>query len=512
MSTGHKIVKAAGIILVMNLSTRLLGFVRDLLVAKHFGATTATDAYLVAYTVPFFLQSILGFALVTAVVPILTKYLVEDKREEAWHLASSILNLTVVGLSAISLGFILGAKYVVAALAPGFAPDTMQLAIDLTRIMLPSLIFMSTGMVITGILNANYKFAIAAFAPGFSNLIIIISLIFFARLGIHALAIGTLISFIGFLALQIPFLHRTGFKYSFVLDWKHPEIQKLIRQIGPIVLGVAVNQVYFALNRVFASALPAGSIAALDFGNKLMNLPLGVFVAAISSAIFPALAAHAIKGERDKLAQTLIKGLNMVSLITIPASIGLIVLRVPIIQLLFERGAFTHQATLATAATLFFFAMSLMPQAANMVITRAYYAVGDVRRPLYMGVYSIAANLIISFIAVRYLAHAGLALANSVAITINTFILYTGLKKHLPFMHTREFIVELGKILFASAGMGVTASLIASMLSGFHGSKGLIIQVGGGVGAGIAVFAVLVLLLRSETAWEIINSVKKKLT
>lgn len=511
MSMGKTIAKAAGVILVMNLSTKLLGFVRDLLVAKNFGATTATDAYLVAYTIPFFLQSILGFALVTAVVPLLTKYLVEDREEEAWRLASSILNITFVALTAISLVFILGARYVVGALAPGFNPDTAALAVNLTRIMIPSLIFMSTGMVITGILNAKYRFAVAAFAPGFSNLIIILTLVFFANQGVHSLAIGTLVGFVGFLLLQIPVLFKTGFKYSFTFDLQHPDIKKIMWQIGPIVLGVAVNQVYFALNRVFASGMPEGSIAALDFGNKLMNLPLGVFVAAISSAIFPALAAHAVKNQRDKLAQTLIKGLNLVSIITIPAAVGLIVLRTPIVKLLFERGAFTATATVATASALFFFSLSLMPQAANMVITRAYYAVGDVRRPLLMGVYSIAANIIISFIAIRYLAHAGLALANSVAITINTFILYTGLKKHLPFMHTRAFLLELGKILTASAGMGVVTWVCARALVGLQGSKGLVLQVGVSVVVGIIVFMVLVSLLRSETALGLLDDIRKKI-
>jgi len=197
-------------------------------------------------------------------------------------------------------------------------------------------------MVITGILNAKFRFACLAFAPGFSNLIIIFALVFFGKLGVESLAIGTLVSFIGFLLLQIPVLFMTGFKYSFTFDFQHPDIKKLLRQIGPIVLGVAVNQVYFALNRVFASSMPEGSIAALDYGNKLMNLPLGVFVAAISSAIFPALSANAVKNQRDKLADTLIKGLNLVCIITIPASLGLMVLRVPISMVVLERGTFTQ--------------------------------------------------------------------------------------------------------------------------------------------------------------------------
>jgi putative peptidoglycan lipid II flippase len=452
----NNVAKAVGVVLAMNLATKILGFVRETFIASGFGASSATDAYLVAYTIPYFLQAILGFALVSAVVPVLTKYLVDKNYDEAWHVASTILNLTALVLSVLTLIGMVGAGFLVKATAPGFSPDSAALATYLTRIMFPSVVFMGVGMVISGILNASYRFAIPAFAPGLSNIIIIASVVFFAaRFGINGLAVGTLVSFFGFLVLQVPVLKSVKFKYSFVLDLKHPAVRQLMFTIGPIVLGVAVNQINLALNRIFASWLAEGSISALNFAMKLMNLPQGIFVAAVVAAIYPTMSAYAIKGEKKALGDTLLRGLGMVSLITIPAAVGLMVLREPIIQLLFERGAFDRQATIATAYALLYYSLGLFPGAANMVITRAYYAVGDVHIPVLAGIFSVVVNVILSFLFMGPMAHAGLALANSLATGANTLFLYYGLKKHLTFLKGNQLMISLGKICLASGFMAL---------------------------------------------------------
>ncbi|HHT62349.1 MAG TPA: murein biosynthesis integral membrane protein MurJ, partial [Clostridia bacterium] len=384
---------------------------------------------------------------------------------EAWHVASTILNLTALVLSFLTILGMVGAGFLVKITAPGFNPDSARLAAYLTRIMFPSVVFMGVGMVISGILNASYKFAIPAFAPGFSNMIIIASVVLFsARYGITGLAVGTLVSFMGFLVLQIPVLKRVKFKYSLVLDLKHPAVRQLMLTIGPIVLGVAVNQINLALNRIFASWLAEGSISALNFAMKLMNLPQGIFVAAVASAIYPTMSAFAIKGEKKFFSETLLRGLGMVSLITIPAAVGLMVLRVPIIQLLFERGAFDHAATLATASALLYYSLGLFPGAANMVITRAYYAVGDVRTPVFAGIFSIAVNLILSVLFMGPLAHSGLALANSLATGANTLYLYYGLRKHLSFLKGKKLLISLGKICLASGMMALATWWAAAFL------------------------------------------------
>jgi len=496
------IAKAAGAVLVMNMASKLLGFVREAVIAREFGASRFTDAYLVAYTLPYFLQAILGFALVTTVVPLLTKYLVEENYDEAWHVASTILNLTAVALLTLTVLGIGGAAVLVQLTAPGFTPELAKLAVHLTRIMFPSIAFMGVGMVVTGILNASYKFAVPAFAPGFYNFITIVTVIFFgAKYGVTGLAVGTLVGFAGFLLFQIPVLRSVRFKYRFVFDIKHPAVRQAAVSIAPIVLGVAVNQIYFALNRIFASGLAEGSISALNYANLLMNLPLGVFVAAVASAIYPSLSAHAIMGDKKSLADTMLRGLGMVSLIAIPAAVGLMVLRVPIVQLLFERGVFDRQDTLATAQALFYFSFGLFPGAANMIITRVYYAVGDVKTPVVVGMLSIMVDLILSVIFLGWMGHAGLALANSLAMAANTVFLFAKLNKHLPGLKVKKLFWSLGKIITASGIMalltGEAASFFAARLN-MEAGHHVAVTVFASIILGAFSYGILVILLKVD--------------
>jgi len=506
---------AAGVVLMMNLATKILGFVRETVNANAFGAKGPYDAYLVAYTLPYFLQAVLGFALVTAVVPVLTRYLVEDDRDQAWHVASSVLNLTALVLALLTAIGMAGAGYLVRLTAPGFNPELAGMATTLTRIMFPSLVFMGVGMVITGVLNACQKFAVPAFAPGFSNMIIIVSVIFFAgRYGVTALAVGTLASFFGLLILQLGVLKRIGFRYRFSFDYRHPAVRQVMLSITPIALGVAVNQIYFALNRIFASSLAEGSISALNYANQVVNLPLGVFVAAVATAIYPTLATQAIKGERSAMADTMLRGLGMVSLITVPAAVGLMVLREPIIQLLFERGAFDHQATVVTATALLYFSICIFPASANMIINRAYFAVGDVRTPLLVGAASIGVNLGLSFLLLPLMGHGGLALANSLAMAANTLFLYWGLKNHLPRTGVRPFLVTLMKIGAACVLMAICAGATTQWLQGrmdFSQGHQLALAVLLAIAAGGFSYLLAILLLRVDDVRYLQELVRRKL-
>ncbi|MGI6678087.1 MAG: murein biosynthesis integral membrane protein MurJ [Dehalobacterium sp.] len=510
----NSIGKAVSVVLIMNLATKLLGFVREMVIAYGFGASFMTDAYLIAYTIPYFLQAILGFALVSAVVPVLTKYLVDENYNETWHVASTILNLTAVVLAVVTVIGIAGAGILVKITAPGAVPELASLATYLTRIMFPSVIFMGVGMVISGILNASYKFAAPAFAPGFSNIIIILSvLLFSSRYGITGLAVGTLISFFGFLVIQIPVLRRVKFRYHLVWDLKHPAVRNLVVTLVPIILGVAVNQINLALNRIFASWLAEGSISALNYAMKLMNLPQGIFVAAVVAAVYPTMSAFAIKGEKKALTDTLFRGLGMVSLIAIPAAAGLMVLRVPIVQLLFERGAFDHQATLATASALLYYCVGLFPASANMVLTRAYYAIGDVKRPVYAGFFSVMVNIMLSVVLMKYMAHSGLALAHSLATGANTLFLYFGLKTHLPYLKGKTLIVSLGKICLASGVMALVtwgAAVFLEAKLDINMGRNLALLVLSAITLGVFTYFIAVILFKVDDVKVMLDTLLKK--
>lgn len=505
------ILKATGVVLVMNLVVKVLGFLRETSLANAFGATELSDAYLSAYTIPYFLQAILGYALVTAVVPILTKYLVAGQEDDASYVGSAIINLTAVALAGITLVGIIICDLLVKLLAPGYGPEQAALTASLARIMFPSVVFMGVGMVLTGICNAHYRFAVSAFAPGMSNIIIIVSLLFFsASYGIYGAAWGTLLSFFGFFVIQVPVLWRIGFKYRPVLDLKHPAVRQLLREIGPIVLGVAVNQIYFAINRIFASGLAEGTISNINYANKLMMLPMGIFVAAVANAIYPALAEFSLRKNRQSLADTMKGGLISVMLVAIPAAVGLALLSEPIVQLLFEHGEFDHQATLATAWALVCFTIGLIPMAANMVITRVFYALDDVKTPVRIGALSIVLDVALSLALFKVMAFGGggLALANSLAALLCCLLMYYYLKfKALPELAGQSMLPSLLKIALAAAAMGAVVWLAANLLP----SSGALQKTGLGILAGVVVYAAAVLALRIPETQLFIDKVKAKL-
>jgi len=456
-----KIAKIAGILVLLNLLSRVLGFVRNMVIAAEFGATGHTDAYMVAYSLPYALQAVLGVAFLAVIVPIITAYLVKDDVNEAWKVANIVFNWTFVILIGITLLGIVLAPQIITILAGGFDEETRKLAIDLTRIIFPSVIFMGVGMLVAGILNAKGIFGITAFAPAFANIIVIIAVVTLAgRYGVHGLAAGTVVAFIGFLLIQLPSLKKTGFKWKWDWDRTHPAVITAGATIFPLILAISINQIHLAVNRIFASGLEPGSITVLDFAYSLMALPLGVFVAAIATIIFPAFSRCVANDDKEGLAKTLVMGIALVSLIAIPAAAGLMVVREPLIQITFERGLFNAYDTARMAVALWYFSLGLWAVGANTVVARAYYSFRNIRVPLIAGLICALLNVLFSMALLPHLGHGGLALSNSLASIINATLLLVIFRKYLPNLNFTQLVVPLVKAIVAAGVMAVTLTAI----------------------------------------------------
>lgn len=497
-----RMARAAGIVLALNLLSRVLGFVRDASIAARFGAGPATDAYLVAYTIPFFLQTILGMAFVTVLVPVITAYLVRDDRDQAWAIASAVGNWTFLTMTLLAVAGTGLASWLVRLLAPGFAGPDYALTVKLTRIMFLALPFMGTGMLISGILNAGYIFTSPALAPAVSNLVIIAAVILAGQtFGITGLAVGTVLSFFAYLAIQLPDLPRLQFRYNWRLLAHHPAVRQVGRHLLPVSLSLAVAQLYLATNRFFASQLVPGSITALDFGNRLVTLPLGIFVASVTTAIFPSLAEQAALEDRREMAHLVDRGLSLVALTILPAAAGLIVLREPLVRLVFQRGAFDPQATTITAVAVLFYSLGLLAQAMHPILTRAFYALQDVVVPVTTGLLSVGLNILFSYLLVPYLGHGGLALANSLAASLYALMLYLALYRRLPELQAPALLGTTMRTGLAALGMGLLVWVTGSNLEVFAWTRplaGLVIRVTGLIAAGVLSFWVLARLLRIE--------------
>lgn len=493
MDSGRYVVRATAVVLVINLLSRFLGFARDVSIGGVFGASGYTDAYLVAYTVPYALQAVLGMTLATVMIPVITGFMVQGKEQEGWGVASTVINFMAIFLTAAVVVGILFAPYLVNLIAPGFEPELSRLTTEMARIMSPSILLMGLGMLVTGVLNANRIFAAPSMAPGVSNVIIILAVIFGGDLyDIRVLAWGTLVGFVGFLLIQIPDLRKTGFRYLPELNLKHPEVKKVLVTVIPVFLALSVNQIYLAFNRVFASGLQAGSITALDFSYRVINLPLGIFVAAIATVIFPSLAEQAVQGRKKELAGTLRQGLVAVLMVAVPASVVLGILGVPVVRLLFERGAFDSEATQLTASALSCFAVGLSALGFNLVLNRAYYALGNVLVPVVSGLLSVGVNIVLSLVFLPLMAHAGLALANSLAAFTNTLFLLAVMRKHIPSINLMQLGSSTGKVILAAVAMVLAVLAGQQVLKPMlNDSRFLLLLMGVAVIAGIGVLVFL---------------------
>ena len=500
---------AAAVVVVMNLVAKVLGFIREMVIARVYGATMFTDAYLVAYSLPSAAQQVIGWAIVSVVVPLLTKRLVEEKDDEIRLTANYFLNSTALLMLVLSVIGIAAAPLLISLTAPSLDAETNALAVEMTRILFPVVLFYCIGMVLTGILHAYRRFVVAAFAPAFSSIIVILSVLLFGHLwGIWGLVFGTLVSFLGFFLLQIPSARAAGWRYSFAFPRHNDEIRLALVNLVPIILGMSVNQIYYMLNRFFASGLAEGSISALNYGSKLAQFPAGVFVSAIAVAIYPLLTEYAVRGDKESFRNALEKGLGVVMLLTIPAAVGLIVLRVPIVRILFEHGAFTPADTLAASSALMYYAIGTVAYSMIMVLLRVFFAFSDIKTPVIAGCFGIAANIAVSWLTMDAMGHDGLALATTMGSIVNMLVFFFFLKKHLPKMVFSPMLVSFGKIGLSALLMG----LAVAVLEYFFASLGDWFVIIVGALCGIALYLGLAALLRTREMGWVKEIVMKKLS
>lgn len=502
--TSRSVFRATIVVLVMTMASRLLGFVRDAVIAWAFGASASSDAYMVAYTLPYFLQTVLGAALVTVMIPIVSRYLVAGQEETAWSVTSTIINIMTVFFAVVTVAGMLGSSPLIRILAPEFNPEQADLAAQLTRIMFPSLVFVGLGMLVSGILNAGNYFSLPAIAPGIANLLMILAVVFFSRhYFIASLAWGTLAGFAAFLLIQLPNLKGMGFRYRWHWNLHHPDVERVIRHVPTVLLAISVSQIYLAINRFLASGLPQGSITALDLANRVAGLPLGIFVTSLSTALFPAMSRQAARQQINALGESTAKSLTFLLAVVIPLTALTIAFREPIIRILFQRGVFDATDTWLTATALLYFSLGMTGIAYNLVLTRTCYAMGDVVIPVAAAIISIVIDIAASLPLVRLMGHGGLALANSVATTVNAAVILLMLRPKLPQLSTRR--------LFSTAWRTMVALIPALLLIGLglnlwpprqFNLIGVILQTAGLTAAALAIFTAMAGLLHlPELRW-----------
>ncbi len=477
--------------------SKVLGLVRDIVIAHQFGTSMPYDCYQIAIKMPNMLFTIVSGALVTVIVPVFVEYAGKGRKNEAWKIFNTVMVVVSLFYLAASLIGILGAPLLVKLLAPGYQGEQWRLIVELLRILLPLMVFTGLASLFTGLLNANNTFGLPAFSTSVNNILIIIfTLTLGAFYGIYGLALGTVLAAVGMALVQLPVLFKSGFRLNLDIDLKHPGVRQVYYLALPSVLGITINQAPILINVVLGTWLPEGSLSALSYADRLNQFPLGLFGMALSTAVFPTLSARAAGGDRDGVAAVLANSLKAVALITVPASVGLMVLSKPIVSLTFERGAFNQGSAEITSAAVFFYAIGLLGQAGVFLLTRVFYSLQDTRTPVKIAVVAVLLNLVMSLILIKPLQLGGLALASSLYSLANMTLLMVFLGKKLPGLY-HNGLLKFGLAVLVSAGLMAAATYAANRaLDGWlSGTAGLILQVGLAGAAGLAVYLAAVLLL-----------------
>jgi len=455
------LVASAGVVMGLSVISKLLGFARDIVIATFYGAARVTDAFLVAQSLAQTMIGTIGGALGTGVLPVVTELRVRGKTNDARLAASTVLNLTLAISAALGLLGVIAARPLTALVAPGLPPDIIDLGARLARVLFVVFIFVGTGTVLGLLLNSLKDFAVPALTPVLINVGTIAVVIWAARsLGIRAVVYGYAAGAVAQFILQGFWLRRRGLPPSLAFDLGHPAVRRVIVLALPVLAGAAVGGLFALTDNWLASHLAEGSISAKTFGLKLIQVPVGILVTGVSTVIFPALSERAAKRDEAGLADTIAFGIRAMALITIPAAVGLAVLRVPIVRTLFERGAWDDRATAMTAAVVLYYAIGIFGLTVGPVPGRAFQGMQNMVTPLLVGIFQAAANILLDFLLIRRLGLVGLSLANAIAVYLGLGVMYHLLNRRVRGIPNARLAVSLLKIIAASAIMGVVVSLV----------------------------------------------------
>lgn len=458
----QQILRSAGLVSFLTILSRILGYARDLALAIMLGTSLVADAFVIAFRIPNLLRRLTAEGAMTgAFVPVFSHYRAE-RPQEAWEFANRMFWTLAAVLAAVTVLGIVFAPTIVrlfTALSPN--PEQWSLAVLLTRITFPYCLLIALAALASATLNTLGVFGLPAATPIFLNLAILGAAVAAYLSGYTqaaiALALGVVVGGALQLAVQIPALWRRGMDFHFGISFRHPGVRRVGQLLLPAFAGVGIYQVNVLVSTIFATSawVPEGSVAALYYADRVMEVALGAYAISVATVILPVMAQQAAGRDLDAMKQTLSFAFRNVAFIVLPATVGLIVLHQPIIRVLFEYSAFGSHSTALTARALVFYAVGLPAFAAVRLVVQAFYALQDTATPVRMAAVTLVANIVFCYMLVQPLQHAGLALATGLASYMNFFMLYAVLRRRIGGVQERAVAVSLLRTSAASAGMGV---------------------------------------------------------
>lgn len=514
MSKSKKAAKSVAIIITFTIASKLLGFVREALIAAKFGSGAETDTFFIALTAIALFTKMITSSINTTMIPVLSAVeTIEGKKGKVDHTNNLINIISLISLIIIFIAWVL-APFILKILAYGFEGDQFKQAVSMMRIGLPSILLAGILGTYRGYLHSELMFTESAATNFPVNFIYITFLLFLSGIfGIKGLMVTSVLATVGQISLQIPGIRKAGYRYKYVLDFKDRYVIKILNLVPPVLISAVVSDFNAIIDKSMASTLVDGSISALNYANIIKGLTTSIFISAITTVIYPMFSQEANKENYDSFKKVIINGINIILLITVPATVGMIVLANPIVKVAFQRGAFDSTATYMTMGALVFYSIGLTAISVKSLLNRAFYSLQDTKTPMINGFISLGINLVLNLVLINSMAHRGLALATSISAIVTTLFLLYKLRKKIGHFGFLQSVKCGAKSLFASAVMGIIVYFLYKVLIGIMGGGGPmeLIALMATVGVGALAYLLIIYSFRIKEVEWIIKVVKGKL-
>lgn len=514
-----KTAKAAAGLLIFTFLSKGLGFLRDILIASKYGASSLNDVYIISQNIAVLLFSVVAAAVMTGYMPLYMSVKSESPKRAMHFTAQLFIFVTAIAGGIMVLGWLF-MPYIVKLFAVGFTGDKFQQTVYYARILSISIIFTGAASVLRAFHQANGRYVLSTVNALVSNVIVLSVLFFSSPKSVFGIVLATLCGMCLDFFVQGFFARKEGFKLEGAAELNNPYLKRFFIVVIPIVIGTMIGQVSIIIDSTMASTLPDGSITYINTAFKLLTFVNGIFAVSLGTVVYPMLSSFSASENMQAYKWSLKKAVNMILLTTVPIMVLTMVLSVPVVQLLFERGKFDHADTRATAAALVCFAAGMIGLGLREVLSKAYYSLQDTKTPMINGAIAIAVNVTMNFALIGPLKHAGLALASSFAVTVTTLLLITGLRRKLGRINGRLMLKALVKNLIAGAVMGLSVWIFDYYFTGFLSRfaevggvdhKGLILELVVDTLLGLVVYMVMAYWLKIDEFLEIYYKAKKKL-
>ncbi len=462
----NKVLKSSMIVMIFVILGKMLAIVRDSLMFSKFGTTHFADIYVWCFGLVF-LFTFLGYGLSTTIIPILTDYIETKDLDERNNFVNNVTNASMVITILITAVGILTSYYIVYFFANNLSKDPLVFneTVKILRIMFLSVIFLTLQGVVAGTLQAHKEFSIPSAMAACASLIYIIYLsLFVDKFGLTGFAVTTVLAFFVQYVINVPKFKKLGYTYKLEVDFKDKDLRKMFLLMIPIIISTATMQFNLFINRSFAMGLYEGATSVLECANKVTLLTYEVFAVAVSMIIYPILSTFIAQKNHEEYKKSLVKSINIINVVMIPAAIAIVILREPIISVLFLRGKFTlHDVELVSAALLFY-SPTMVAYGVRDVLNRAFYSIRDTKTPMVYSVIGMMINIILSFILYRYMSVPGLTLSSSISSVVITLMLLHKMNKKFKGIAFSYMLKTIGKIFIASSIMAVVVYFIKNIL------------------------------------------------